>query len=213
MNKLLLFSLLLIASLNLAQASDSVRVLALFSDKALVNINGKQQIIKKGQVIDGIKLISASGRGAVLQFSDGEQKTLGINQSISSSFKKPERKKLRVYSNNQGMFLVNGAINGKATRFLIDTGASHIAISSAEADRLGLDYKNAPTGRVQTASEEVPAWNITLDRVKVGSIDMPQVAAVVLRGDRPRHILLGMTFLEHLNMQRQGTAMILEKKF
>ncbi len=213
MNKFLLISLLIIASLNIAQASDSVRVLALFSDKALVNINGKQQIIKKGQVIDGIELISASGRGAVLKFADGRQQTLGLNQSISSSFKKPDKKKLRVFSDSQGMFLVDGAINGKSTRFLIDTGASHIAISSAEADRLGLDYKNAPTGRVQTASEEVPVWNITLDRVKVGAIAVPQVSAVVLRGDRPRHILLGMTFLQHLNMQRDGTAMVLEKKF
>ncbi|MDJ0833748.1 MAG: retropepsin-like aspartic protease [Gammaproteobacteria bacterium] len=210
---MLLIPLLMIASLSLAQADGSVRVLALFSDKAMVNINGKQLIIKKGQVVDGIKLISASGRGAVLQFSDGSQKTLGINQSISSAFKKPQKKKLRVFSDSQGMFMVDGAINGRSTRFLIDTGASHIAISSAEADRLGLDYKNAPTGRVQTASEEVPVWNIKLDRVKVGSINVPQVDAVVLSGNRPEHILLGMTFLQHLNMQREGTAMILEKKY
>ncbi len=205
--------MLLLVALATAYASDSVRVLALFADKALVNINGKQQVMQKDQVIDGITLISASGRGAVLQFEDGSRKTLGINQAISTSFKKPPTRKLRVFSNDKGMFLVDGNINDRATRFLIDTGASHIAISSVEANRLGLDYKSAPMGRVQTASEVVPAWNIKLDRVKVGAISVPQVDAVVLNGNSPQHILLGMSFLRHLNMQRDGAAMILEQKY
>ena len=59
----------------------------------------------------------------------------------------------------------------------------------------------------------VPVWNIMLDNVKVGGITVPQVEAVVLNGDQPRTVLLGMSFLKHLKLQRNGSAMVLEQKY
>ncbi len=191
----------------------SIRVLALFSNKAMLAINDSRHIIKKGEVVDGIKLISANGRSAVIEFKNGDRRKLTPNQSIHSVYKKAQRKKLTLYSNQQGMFKLNGKINGKSTRFLLDTGATFIALSADEADSLNLDYESGRRGMVETANDVVPVWQITLESVKVGTISVPKVKAVVLPGDNPRTALLGMSFLKHLKMKRDGAAMIIEQKY
>lgn len=176
-------------------------------------INGERKLIAKGESLQGVTLISSSGRGAVVKFEDGKELSLGINQSIQHAFKKANNKKLTIYSDKVGMFTLTGEINGKATRFLLDTGATYIALSEDEADRLGVAYKNGIKSNIQTASEVVPAWNIKLDSVEVGDIRVPQVEAVVLRGSSPRTVLLGMSFLKHLKLERNGASMVLEQKF
>ncbi len=213
MKTALLFILLLVTSLSAFAATDSVKVVALFSDKAMLMINGENIIMKKGDVIQGVTLISANGRGAVVRFENGVEKQFGLNQSINQAFKKPTNNKLTVYSNNSGMFLMPGEINGRKTRFLLDTGATFISMSSVEADKLGLSYLSAGKGMVQTASDVVPVWKIKLDNVKVGGISVSNVEAVVLNGSNPKPILLGMSFLKHLKMQRNGAAMLIEQKY
>lgn len=194
-------------------AQPTVKVMALFSNKAMLQINGENHILKKGQRIKGVTLISANGRQAQVRFDNGLEKPLGLNQSIQQGYKKPNNKKLTLYANKSGMFNLTGKINGQRAQFLVDTGATLVAISSVEAEKLNLSYINAPKGRVKTANEIVPVWNITLDSVTVGKINVPQVKAVVLEGNLPSPILLGMSFLEHLKMQRNGSAMVLEQKF
>ena len=213
MKTALLFILLLVTSLSAFAATDSVKVVALFSDKAMLMINGENIIMKKGDVIQGVTLISANGRGAVVRFENGVEKQFSLNQSINQAFKKPTNNKLTVYSNNSGMFLMPGEINGRKTRFLLDTGATFISMSSVEADKLGLSYLSAGKGMVQTASDVVPVWKIKLDNVKVGGISVSNVEAVVLNGSNPKPILLGMSFLKHLKMQRNGAAMLIEQKY
>jgi len=205
--------MLFVTSLSAFAAPDSVKVVALFSDKAMLMINGENIIMKKGDVIQGVTLVSANGRGAVVRFENGTEKELGINQSINQAFKKPTNNKLTVYSNRSGMFLMPGKINGRNTRFLLDTGATFISLSSVEADKLGLTYKSASKGMVQTANALVPVWKIKLDNVKVGGISVSNVEAVVLNGTNPKPILLGMSFLKHLKMQRNGAMMLIEQKY
>lgn len=206
------FLLLMISSAGLAETA-SVKVIALFSNKAMLMINGKNIIMKNGDVVQGVTLVSASGRGAVVRFESGVEKKLGINQSIQQAYKKPENNKLTVYSNKQGMFQMPGKINGRPTQFLLDTGATYIALSSVEADKLRLSYKSARKAAVQTASEVVPVWHIKLDNVKVGGISVANVDAVVLEGASPKTTLLGMSFLKHLKLKRNGAAMLIEQKY
>jgi aspartyl protease family protein len=194
-------------------AAPEVRVMALFADKAMLQIDGNNVVMKKGQVVQGIKLISATGRGARLRMSDGREQTLGLNQSIGSAFKKPARRKLTVFSGDHGMFRVAGLVNGRSVRFILDTGASFISMSSQQADQLNLDYKKGRRGLVQTANATVPVWHLKLDRVKVGGISVANVDAVVLPGDHPPQALLGMSFLKHVKLQRNGSAMTLEQKY
>ena len=215
MKLLLIFTLLLFTFGSQAQQAQqaNVRVLALFKDKALVQINGERHLMKKGQTIDDVTLVSSSGRGAVIQLGDEPPRSVGLNQGISSAFKKRDSNKHTIYANSVGMFHVDGLINGRMTRFVLDTGATFVSISQQEADKLGLSYRTAPRMRLVTASGEVEAWNIQLGSVKVGSIRLPQVGAVVLPGSKPETALLGMSFLKHLKMQRNGSAMILQQKY
>jgi aspartyl protease family protein len=190
-----------------------VKVIALFNNKALLMVNGEQKIVRKGESFNGIKLISSSSRGALVAFSDGQQKLLNINQSISHGFTVPDKSKVTVYANHSGMFMIQGRINGHKTQFLLDTGATSVAISQTEADRLGLPYESSQRKYVSTASEVVPVWNIMLDHVTVGDIRVANVDAVVLEGSQPRTPLLGMSFLQHLKLKRNGSVMTLEQKY
>ncbi len=208
-----IFILLLVTSLSAFASPDSVKVVALFANKAMLMINGENIIMKKGDVIQGVTLVSAHGRGAVVRFENGVEKELGLNQSINQAFKKPSNNKLTVYSDRSGMFFMPGKINGRPTRFLLDTGATFVSLSSVEADTLGLSYQSARKGMVQTANAVVPVWQIKLDNVKVGGISVSNVEAVVLKGSSPKPILLGMSFLKHLKMQRNGAAMLIEQKY
>ena len=212
-----LLLIFLLFNLGFACASEaetaSVKVIVLFSNKAMLEINGQNIIMQKGDVEQGVTLISANGRGAVVRFENGSEQTLGLNQSILQAYKKPQNKTIMVYSDSGGMFVLAGKINGRQTEFLLDTGASSIALSSDEADKLGLVYKSGRKGAVQTASEVVPVWHVKLDKVEVGGISVPSVDAVVLKGSSPQPVLLGMSFLKHLKLQRNGAAMIIEQKY
>lgn len=211
-NHIVIFLLLFIT--HYAWASEAqVKVMALFNGKALLLIDGERKVVSKGETVKGITLLSANGRGASIRTEQGKQLMLGINQSIQHGYKKRKNKKLTVYPDRAGMYMLRGQINGQPTRFLLDTGASYIALSEVEADRLGIAYESGRKGRVHTASETVPVWNIRLDSVKVGGISVPHVDAVILQGDSPRHALLGMSFLKHLNLERNGSAMVLEQKY
>lgn len=208
----LLLSMLIFSRAGWAELP-SVKVIALFTDKALLLVNGERKLMKKGETLQGVTLLSSSGRGAVVRLDQGQEIHLNINQKIQHAYRKADNKKLTIYADKAGMFTLTGKINGKATKFLLDTGATYIALSETEADRLGIPYETAQKANIQTASEVVPAWNIKLDSVKVGHIRVPQVDAVVLRGDYPRLVLLGMSFLQHLKLQRNGASMVLEQKY
>ena len=78
---------------------------------------------------------------------------------------------------------------------------------------MGIAYENGRQSPVSTANGIVTAWNIKLDSVTIGSITVPQVDASVVPGSSPRVALLGMSFLQHLTLQRDGAAMILQQKY
>jgi aspartyl protease family protein len=206
----LFFSLLI---KPVAAQQNSVKVVALFNNKALLMVNGEQKLVRKGEVFNGVELLSSTSRGALIGFSDGKQKMLNINQSISQGFIKPDKSKVTVYANQSGMFMIQGKINGHTTNFLLDTGATTVAISQTDADKLGLPYESSQRKYVSTASEIVPVWSIKLDHVTVGDIGVANVDAVVLEGSQPHTPLLGMTFLQHLKLKRNGSMMTLEQKY
>jgi aspartyl protease family protein len=106
-----------------------------------------------------------------------------------------------------------GQINGGTVQFLVDTGATAIAIPSADARRLGINYLNGQRGYTETANGRATAYRITLDTVTVGGITLHSVEAVVLEGNGLNVALLGMTFLSRTEMKRDGQSMTLVKRF
>lgn len=194
-------------------AANEVKVIALFSDKALLQVDGKRRVVSGGETFAGVLLVSASARGAVVEI-DGERMRLAINQSaIAGSYKKPERSSVRVFANRDGVYYVDGSINGKKTRFVVDTGATFVTLSGRKAKQLGIDYSKGVPGTLQTAAAVVPSWNLRLDSVEVGGIDVSNVEATVIEGDQPVDVLLGNSFLKHTVLQKAGAAMELRQRY
>ena len=204
---------LLIFSVGLVLAVDAkVGVIALFSDKALLQIGDKQKIVKKGETFEGVLLESASGRGAVVVI-DGNRMKLGLNQSIAGNFKKPDRSSMKIYADSLGMYYTKGTINGQATRFLVDTGATFVTMSGRKARSLKIDFRRGIRSTAQTAAAIVPVWQIKLESVSIGGIKVPNVDATVIDGDQPAEVLLGNSFLQHTRMQKAGSVLEIKQRF
>lgn len=205
--------ILLIALASGAAAADvSIKVIALFTDKALLMVDGEQKIVTRGETFKGVQLKSASGRGAVVVV-EGEEMELGLNQSIAGNFKKPNRTSLKIFADRLGMYYTDGSINGQATRFLVDTGATFVTLSGRKARSLKIDYRKGIPSTAQTASAIVRTWQITLDSIEIGGIEASNVEAVVIAGDQPPEVLLGNSFLRHTRMENAGSVLELKQRY
>ncbi len=194
--------------------SETILVLGLFKDRAIIRIGGKQHILRVGESSpEGIKLIAADSEKAVLEFK-GKKDTYFLGQHVSSHFKKTEIKGEANIWPVHGMYKVAGVINGHPVKFMVDTGATWISMNSKHAKRIGLDYRvSGKRSSVSTASGYAQVFVINLDRVKVGDIELHHVEAAVLEGNSPTEILLGMSFLDRVEIQRKGQMMTLKKKW
>ena len=207
-----LFLLLSLATGVALAADTSVRVIALFTGKALLQVGDQQKIVNQGETFEGVLLESASGRGAVVVI-DGNRQKLGVNQSIAGNFKKPERTRMKIFPDSLGMYYVDGKINGVATRFLVDTGATLVTMSGSHANLLKIDYRKGTYGSAQTAAAVVPVWQIRLASVSIGGIELRNVEATVIEGDQPIDVLLGNSFLQRTRIQQVGSVLEIEKRY
>jgi aspartyl protease family protein len=214
MKKLYFIPSLLLYLIPGRAAATDVNVVGLFSGKAMVSIDGgKPQILSVGQAaMQGVKLIGADSHEAVLEI-DGKRRTLGMGQIRSyAATSASGNSTTTLTADERGHFVTSGSINGASTRFLVDTGASLVSMSAAEARRLGIDYRKGERGTMSTANGSVAAYRITLNTVKVGDIAVNQVQASV--HEAPLEVtLLGMSFLNRVDMKREGSTMTLTKKY
>jgi len=199
------------------QAAD-IAVHALFGGKAQISVGGgKPVMLSAGQTSpEGVKLVSADSSAAIVEFqgrrltlAPGAGSRLGGGASPSGS----SGSSVTLTADRQGHYVTLGQVNGGTVQFLVDTGATSIALPSAEARRLGINYLNGLRGYTQTANGKAAAYRITLDTVKVGDITLHNVEAVVLEGDGLKIALLGMSFLNRTEMKRDGQALTLIKRF
>ncbi len=194
-------------------AVEKITVMALFNNKAMIKIDNKQLMLKAGETSpEGIKLISANSREAILEYN-GVQKTYKLGSEISANFKGPaEGITVTVAPDLNGMYEVNGAINGFQVKFLVDTGASLISMNRSDAQRIGIDYKmTGIEGITETASGHTGIYVVNLDTVSVGDITLNDVQAAVHDDNFPTTILLGNSFLSRINMTREDKILQLKK--
>jgi aspartyl protease family protein len=198
-----------------AQADTQVNVVGLFSNKAVLIINnGKPQTLSAGQSSsEGVKLLSADSAKAVLEV-EGKRKELGMGQAASvagSADAAPGS--VVLYADSAGHYLTEGQVNGATLKFLVDTGATAIAMNSGDAKFAGIDYKKGERVPVQTANGVVNAYHVVINTVKLGGVVMHQVDGMVHEGGSPSVVLLGMSALNRLDMKREGIALTLTKKY
>lgn len=209
--------LLLAAALSLfafaSIAAPRVQVVGLFPGAVVINVDGQRKLVRVGQAgPGGVEVLSADSAGAVLRV-DGVERRYGLSRELSAGFAEPERRQLSIAHGQGGHYWVAGSINGQSVQFLVDTGATSVAINENQARRLGIDYRVA--GRqiaVSTASGTAKAWRVNLNSVKVGTIDVLGVEAVVVEGGSPTEALLGMSFLGRVSWREDQGVLKLESK-
>ncbi len=180
--------------------------------KALLVINGTPRTVAVGTTEQGVRLVSVNGDSAMIE-ADGQRRTLALGGQVDLSGAPTPGSGTRIVMSvgSGGHFSSAGSINGRAVQFMVDTGASVVALSQGEAERIGLDYKKAPRGLVQTANGQVPVHSVRLSTVRVGEVQVHDVEAVVMPADMPS-VLLGNSFLRRFQLQQTNDTMTLVKK-
>lgn len=201
------------ALLGTGASATDITVAGLFPNKAVVQIDGgAPQTLSVGQRSrEGVLLVSVEGDVATF---DSAGKRLAVRLGTGRMAAGPAAAASAViYANAAGHFVTDGEINGRTTRFLVDTGATSVTLSAGDARRLGLDFQAGTKGLAQTANGTVPAWQVKLDTVRVGNITLHGIEAIVMDGEKLPVPLLGMSFLNRLDMKRERDAMMLTKRY
>jgi aspartyl protease family protein len=199
-----------------AAAALEVNVVALTAGKAVVVVGkGKPQTLAVGQSTrEGVKLVRATSESATFEIG-GELRTLrpGEGAALAVLSAPREAAAATLTADSRGHFFAEGAVNGVAMRFMVDTGATAITMSGAAAKRAGVNYLGGTRMFTQTANGIVPVYHVKLDSVTVGGITLHNVDAVVIEGDTLPVALLGLSFLNRTEMKRDGETMTLIRRY
>ncbi len=203
---------LLVLLLALPAWAVDVSLVGVFPGKAAVlQIDGgAPTTVRVGRAARGVTVVAVEDTRAVVEIG-GKRLTLLLGQYASSAFSS-DRQRITLAADPRGHFFADGSVNGGVVRFLVDTGASTVALPGSDANRLGIDYRKGPRGIIQTAGGNVIAYRVKLDRVKVGGIELNNVDGVVLEQGLDI-ALLGMSFLNRVEMQRDGQSMVLTRRY
>lgn len=186
---------------------------SLGTQQALLVIDGQPQAVPVGATVKGVRLLSLSATQAEVE-AGGVRRTLALGAGpvrVAGGASSGARE-IVLTAGPGGHFLTTGQINGRAVQFMVDTGATTVAMGQADADRMGIDYRTSPRrGFVDTANGRVPAYGVTLTSVRVGDVEVANVEATVLPAAMP-HVLLGNSFLTRFQMKRENDVMRLEKR-
>jgi aspartyl protease family protein len=209
------FSLTLVtlAGISVPACAAEVTLVGLIGAKAIVVIDGgAPRTLAPGQkTAEGVILLGTEKEGASFEI-DGTKRTLHMGQAYSAAVR-AGRRNVTLSADASGHFVTMGAINGGSVRFLVDTGATLVALPASEARRLGIDYLHGQRGQVQTANGAAVGYRVKLDTVRIGEVEVYNVDAVVSEGDTMGITLLGMSFLNRMDMRREGESMTLTKRY
>lgn len=199
-----------------APAVEKLSLYALFKGKAILMVDGKRRVLVEQQTSpEGVTLIRTDTETEVAEVEiEGQREILKLGVVSAPTASGSSMASTVLWADPSGHFFATGSVNGIAVTFLVDTGATSIAMNSAAAARIGLDYRSlGKQGLATTASGVVPLYYLKLDTVKVGEIVLRNIDAGVIEGPFPTDILLGMSFLGRLNMKREGNKMELTRRY
>jgi len=196
--------------------AQSVALQGMLGSKALLIVDGSApKSVAPGESHQGVKVISTSGDQAVLEIG-GKRHTLRVGEAPASVGKgggAPARgSRIVLTAGSGGHFMSQGAINGQAVNFMVDTGATSIAMGVPDAQRIGLNYKAGQLGYGSTANGTVTLWHVKLASVRIGDVEIHDVDASVLP-TAMQHVLLGNSFLTRFQMKRDNDQMVLERRY
>jgi aspartyl protease family protein len=199
-----------------ARCADIALIGVIGDQAAVVAVDGGEpRTIKVGQTRAGITVLSIERSRATIEV-EGKTRVLSLGQHYrnpgAAAAGSSSRQSVALAADARGHFVTEGSINGHPILFLVDTGASTVAIPAADALRMGIDYRKGALGKTRTAGGIVSVYRVTLDRVRLGTIEASGVEAVIIE-EGLDIALLGMSFLSRLELRQEGRTMTLIKRF
>jgi aspartyl protease family protein len=193
-------------------ATPDMQLNAILGKKIIVTIDDEQYTLAEGESsAQGVLVVEVQSKMAILEWN-GQSFELSPSSRISTQFETRKTEAITIRRDASLHYLVNGEVNGRSAPFVVDTGATLIALSGEQASRLGLNWQNNPSGRVETAGGATKAYSLMLEKVSIGGLDVHHVEAVVI----PKQTipaLLGMSFLRHFEMSESDNVLTLKKKY
>ena len=210
------FLILLIGLIGLSpavMAMNQIEVVGLFNGRAVIRHAGEDTLIRVGETSKtGVKLVSADAHSAVVEL-EGKRHNLSLSKRVSSQFQAAAAPEVSISPDHQGQYRVRGSIKGQYVNLLVDTGASVVAMSTAQAKSLGIDYLSGRPGRVHTAQGTTESYFVILDELQVGAITGYNVETAIISGGYPLDVLFGMSFLRQVGMREDMGILTLTAKY
>jgi aspartyl protease family protein len=195
-------------------ANAPVEAVGLFKDRAMIRVLGKEHYLTVGQTTpEGATLVESDAQHAVVRYKDETYK-LTLSDRVGGTFQAPSQTSLSIAPDDIGQYRAQGSINGHMVDFLVDTGASLVAISERTAKQLGIRFADSPErAPVVTAQGQVNSYLVDLDSLTIGGIQTHHIRAAVIPGDYPLEVLLGMSFLRKVKMDQQAGVLVLKQLY
>ena len=202
----------MLAGAALPAGAQIVSLVGTIGDKAAILSldGGPPKTVRVGQAWQGVSILAVDKDRATVEMQ-GKKRVLARGEFFGAPAS-DARQSVTLPADASGHYFAEGAVNGSPMRFVVDTGATVVALPASEADRIGLKYRGAARGVTQTANGPVAAYQVRLDSIRVGSIELQGVEAIVIESGLPLP-LLGMSFLNRMEMKREGTTMTLIRRF
>lgn len=200
----------------LAAHAQSVTLSGVLGSKALLVIDGgAPRALAAGESLQEVRVLQVAGDTAVVEIK-GQRQTLRLGESPIQAGPRAGggegmARRVVLKADGRGHFVERGQINGKTMLYMVDTGASSVAIGRPDAERMGLPFLSGQPVIMRTANGEAQGWRMRLDSVRIGDVEVYGVDAVIAPQAMP-YVLLGNSFLSHFQMTRQGSEMVLERR-
>jgi aspartyl protease family protein len=204
----------LLAAAAGAHAASSVMLTGTIGSRAILIVDGAPpKTVAIGETFQGVKLVSLQAEQAVVEL-EGKRLSLRMDTpvSIGGGGGTGNGSRIVLPADSRGHFMTQGAINGRAVTFMLDTGATSVAMSAADAQRIGLDYSKGQRVQMNTANGVASGYKLRLQSVRVGDVEVYDIDAIVSPQPMP-FVLLGNSFINRFSMRRDADQMVLEKRY
>lgn len=205
------FAAALVLAAAAAAQAQGVTLAGRMGERALLVVDGRAHALAVGQSAAGVRLLRWAGDSAEVE-RGGATYLLRLGGAPAQMLATPAPaggREIVISAGPGGHFVAGGTINGRAVRFMVDTGATMIAIGREDAARLALDLRQGRAAVTETANGPVTARLLTLDAVRVGDVELRSVEAIVLPASMP-YVLLGNSWLARFQLRRDNDVMRLE---
>jgi aspartyl protease family protein len=213
--KALVVAAQLLAAVAVAHAADSVTLTGTIGSRAILIVNGgPPKTVAVGETFQGVKLVSLLSEQAVVE-SEGKRVTLRMDTPVSiggGAGTGGGGSRIVLPADSRGHFMTQGMINNRPVTFMLDTGATAVSLSAADAQRIGLDYSKGRPVTMNTANGAAQGYRLRLQSVRVGDVEVYDIDAIISQQPMP-YVLLGNSFINRFSMRRDADQMVLEKRY